>query len=322
MTLQLENWKLMQPFRTSRFSLSRNTALTVTLRDGDLIGRGECEPHEYDAAIARDVLNNIERNRANIEGGLSREELDSLLPAGPARNAIDCALWDLEAKRSRRRAWELAGVVLKPLITAYTISLSSPEDMAVQAGQNRDRPLLKVKLGQKESLASIEAVRRAAPDARLIVDVNGAWDVDELNRLAGPLASLGVELIEQPLPAGEDAELADYLGSVPLCADESCPDTTSLSTLHGKYSYINIKLDKSGGLTEGLRLAEAARTRSLGIMVGCMNGTSLAMAPAMVIGTIAEFCDLDGPLLLESDRSPGLTYEGSLIHVPIPDIWG
>lgn len=323
MTLQLDNWKLKQPFSTSQFSISRNTALTITLRDGDFIGRGECEPHECDAAVARDVVNSIERNRASIEAGLSREELNSLLPAGPARNAIDCALWDLEAKRSRRRAWDLAGVVLNsPLTTAYTISLSSPENMAVQASRNRDRPLLKVKLGEEKSLASVRAVRRAAPDARLIVDVNGAWSVDVLNGLVDQLASLGVELIEQPLPASEDVELTNYRGNLPLCADESCQDTSSLSTLNEKYSYINIKLDKTGGLTEGLRLAEAARMKSLGVMVGCMNGTSLAIAPAMVIGAMAELCDLDGPLLLENDRSPGLTYEGSLLHLPTPEIWG
>jgi L-alanine-DL-glutamate epimerase-like enolase superfamily enzyme len=182
--------------------------------------------------------------------------------------------------------------------------------------------LLKVKLGEEKSLASVRAVRRAAPDARLIVDVNGAWSVDVLNDLVDHLASLGVELIEQPLPPSEDVELSNYCGNLPLCADESCQDTSSLSTLNKKYSYINIKLDKTGGLTEGLRLAEAARMKSLGVMVGCMNGTSLAIAPAMVIGAMAELCDLDGPLLLENDRSPGLTYEGSLIHLPTPEIWG
>jgi len=323
MTLQLENWKLKQPFTTSQFSISQNTALTVQLRDGEFIGRGECEPHEHDAAIARDVLCSIERNRPLIEAGLTNQDLERLLPAGPARNALDCALWDLDAKRSGRRAWELAGVTLNsPLTTAYTISLGSPAGMAVQAARNRDRPLLKLKLGKQQSRAIVEAVRRAAPDARLIVDVNGAWNMDELNRLAAPLAKLGVELIEQPLPAGKDAELATYRGPVPLCADESCLDTTSVSTLSSGYSCINIKLDKTGGLSEALRLVEAAKARSLGIMVGCMNGTSLAIAPAMVIGALAELCDLDGPLLLERDRTPGLSYENSLIRLPTPDVWG
>ncbi len=319
----MENWKLKQPFSTSQFSISRNIALTVELRDDAFTGRGECEPHEYDADIAQGVLKMIELSRPLIEKGLDRQELQRLMPAGPARNAIDCALWDLDAKRTGRRAWELAGVELSsPLTTAYTISLNNPADMAVQAGKNRHRPLLKLKLGRQESIRCVEAVRRAAPDARLIADANGAWSIDELQRLARPLAGLGVEMIEQPLPAGDDAQLSAYVGPIPLCADESCVDTDSLRTLSGGYAYVNIKLDKTGGLTEALRLVEAARSRSLGIMIGCMNGTSLAIAPAMVIGAIADLCDLDGPLLLEHDRTPGLGYEDSLIRVPSPDVWG
>ncbi len=322
-TLRLENWKLKQAFSTSQFSISQNIALTVELRDGPFTGRGECEPHPYDAAIAQDVLAEIEKHRHLIEGGLGRQELQRVMPAAPARNAVDCAMWDLEAKRSGRRAWELAGVVLTaPLTTAYTISLASPADMAAEAGRNRHRPLLKLKLNRQECVVSVEAVRHAAPDTRLIVDVNGAWDIDELRRFAGPLAGLGVELIEQPLPAGGDAPLSSYRGPVPLCADESCLDTDSLRTLNRGYSCINIKLDKTGGLTEALRLADAARSRSLGIMVGCMNGTSLAIAPAMVIGAMADFCDLDGPLLLERDREPGLEHEVSLIRAPASELWG
>ncbi|MCI0435578.1 MAG: dipeptide epimerase, partial [Gemmatimonadetes bacterium] len=225
MTLRLENWMLKRPFSTARFSITQNTALTVELRDGELAGRGECEPHEHDADIATGVVRSIEQIRGPIESGLTRQQLDRLLPAGPARNAIDCALWDLEAKRAGRRAWELAGVALSaPLTTAYTISLAGPAEMAAEAKRHRDRPLLKVKLGRQESLAIVEAVRRAAPDARLIVDVNEAWTIDDLNRLAGPLSTLGVELIEQPLPAGDDAGLRAYRGSIPLCADESCTD--------------------------------------------------------------------------------------------------
>ncbi|MEX2125994.1 MAG: N-acetyl-D-Glu racemase DgcA [Woeseia sp.] len=323
MKLCLESWNLKAPFCTSRFCISKSNVLTVELQDGEFTGRGECEPHEYDAAITQAVVDSIERLRPAVEAGMDRHALHHLLPAGPARNAIDGALWDLDAKRAGRRAWELAGVALdSPLTTAYTISLGSPGEMAGQAGENRGRPLLKLKLGKEKGLAIVEAVRRAAPDARLIVDVNGAWNIDDLNGIADSLAGLGVELIEQPLAAGDDEELCDYSGTVPLCADESCLDTSSLSTLSEKYSYINIKLDKTGGLTEALRLVEAAKRRSLGIMVGCMTGTSLAIAPAMVIGAMAEFCDLDGPLLLEKDRTPGLTYENGLIRVPTPDIWG
>jgi L-Ala-D/L-Glu epimerase len=319
----MESWPLKQPFSTSQFSISHSTTLTVELRAGDFIGRGECEPHEHDAAIAREVMSGLEMNRRLIEAGLSRQELALLLPAGPARNAVDCALWDLEAKRSGRRAWELAGVALDaPLTTAYTISLDRPEAMAAQAREHRDRPLLKLKLGRQDSIGIVEAVRDAVPGVRLIVDVNGAWSFEELVRAAGPLAGLGVELIEQPLPPDGDSSLAAYRGPIPLCADESCLDTDSLAALSPGYSCVNIKLDKTGGLTEALRLAATAKDRSLGIMVGCMNGTSLAIAPAMVIGALAELCDLDSPLLLARDRVPGLRYENSLIRVPAPEIWG
>ena len=323
MHLSLETWKIKGRFSISRFSISQSNVLTVELRDSGLIGRGECEPHEFDVELAQDVLNSIEENRAVIEAGISMQELNDLLPAGPARNAIDCALWDLEAKRTGKRAWEIAGVTLNaPLTTAYTISLSSIQKMALHASNNRKRPLLKLKLGKKNSLAIVNAVRQAAPEARLIVDINEAWNIDDLNRLAGPLSDLGVELIEQPLPADEDEQLSIYLGPVPLCADESCLDTNSMSTLNDIYSYVNIKLDKTGGLSEALRLVEAAKNNGFSVMVGCMIGTSLAMAPAMVIGAMAEYCDLDGPLLLERDRIPGLSYENSLIHVPTTDVWG
>ena len=323
MNLSLETWKIRGHFTISRFSISQSNVLTVELRDGEFIGRGECEPHAFDASVAQEVFNSIEQNRALIEAGINRQELNDLLPAGPARNAIDCALWDLEAKRTGRRAWEIAGVTLNaPLTTAYTISLSSIQKMALHASNNRKRPLLKLKLGKKNSLAIVNAVRQAAPEARLIVDINEAWNIDDLNRLAGPLSDLGVELIEQPLPADEDEQLSIYLGPVPLCADESCLDTNSMSTLNDIYSYVNIKLDKTGGLSEALRLVEAAKNNGFGVMVGCMIGTSLAMAPAMVIGAMAEYCDLDGPLLLERDRIPGLSYENSLIHVPTTDVWG
>lgn len=323
MQLQLEHWKLRTPFRTSRFAIDENCALTVELRDSGAVGRGECEPHEHDSAIALEVLDSIERQRPMIEAGIDRDELNRAFPAGPARNALDCALWDLEAKRCGRRAWEIAGIAIQsPLTTAYTISLDDSHEMAIHAERNRERPLLKLKLGKRDSLGKVRAVREAAPLARLIVDVNEAWSIDDLNTLAGPLSDLGVELIEQPLAAGEDKELAGYSGAVPLCADESCLDTASLLTLNTKYDYVNIKLDKTGGLTEALRLLEAARNRELGIMVGCMNGTSLAIAPAMIIGAVADYCDLDGPLLLERDRTPGLTYEDSRVLLPTSDLWG
>jgi L-alanine-DL-glutamate epimerase-like enolase superfamily enzyme len=246
-----------------------------------------------------------------------------LLPAGPARNAIDCALWDLEAKRSGQRAWHNAGIALEQsLETAYTIGLDSAEIMGAKAAKYQHRALLKLKLGHQNSLELVEAVRSQAPNSTLIVDANEAWTFEQLSELAEPLAALGVVLIEQPLPAGQDQALADYRGSVPLCADESCLDRNSLAAVKQRYSFINIKLDKTGGLTEALLLADEAKSLGLRIMVGCMTGTSLAMAPAMLIGSMAEFCDLDGPLLLAEDRSPGLVYHASNVHRPESATWG
>ncbi|WP_321397069.1 N-acetyl-D-Glu racemase DgcA [Emcibacter sp.] len=318
-----EVWPLAGSFNISRVNLTESYVVSVELRDGEYLGRGECEAHESDPAQMDVVEAIIEGLRPELERGIDRAVLSGLLPAGPARNALDCALWDLEAKKSGRRAWENAGVVLdKPLLTAYTIGLDTVDGMAAKAARYRHRELLKVKLNEHDSLERIRSIRQAAPDSRLIVDANEAWTFDLLTELADPFAGLGVELIEQPLPAGGDRELENYKGRVPLCADEACLDRASLSHIRGRYSYINIKLDKTGGLTEALALAKDAQAMGLGIMVGCMTGTSLAMAPAMMIGALAEFCDLDGPLLLARDRSPGLIYEDSLVHIPTSEVWG
>lgn len=323
LTIKKEVWPLDGSFTISRVSMTESYTLVVDLQDGAHVGRGECEPHESDPSQMEAVETIINRLRPEIEQGLTREALSSLLPAGPARNALDCALWDLEAKKAGRRAWEMAGVTMpSSLVTAYTICLETPEEMAAKSARHKDRALLKLKLGATDSLARVAAVRQAAPDARLIVDANEAWSYEELSRLADPLAQYGVELIEQPLPAGADQALENYQGPVPLCADESCLDRNSLAEVSGRYSFINIKLDKTGGLTEALKLVEAAEEKGLRIMVGCMTGTSIAMAPAMIIGAMAEFCDLDGPLLLAKDRSPGLRYEQSFVHIPDREMWG
>ena len=323
LTIRKEVWQLKEPFVISRVSMNKSFVLVVELRDGQHLGRGECEPHESDSSRSRDVEDTIEDLREKIAQGLTRDELAQLLPPGPARNAIDCALWDLEAKKTGQRAWEIAGVALcKPLITAYTICIGSPAEMAAKAVLNRDRPLLKLKLNAQLCLERVRAVREAAPNSKIIVDANEAWSYQQLVELAEPLAELNVALIEQPLPAGKDEELAHYLGPVALCADESCLDRDSLVTVKQRYQFINIKLDKTGGLTEALNLAKQAKQSGLRIMVGCMTGTSLAMAPAMLIGALAEFCDLDGPLLLKIDREPGLRYENSLVHLPQKELWG
>jgi L-alanine-DL-glutamate epimerase-like enolase superfamily enzyme len=269
------------------------------------------------------VIAQIEVLRPQLEGGMSRDDLARALEPGAARNAVDCALWDLEAKRSGTPVWQLAGLgEPKPLTTAYTLSLGEPEAMGAAASANAHRPLLKIKLGGAGDIERVRAVRTGAPDSRLIVDANEAWSPDMLDANLAAMADLGVSLIEQPLPAGHDDALEGIDRPVPICADESCHDRASLSALTGRYDVINIKLDKTGGLTEALLLAEAAKAAGLRLMVGCMVGTSLAMAPAMLVGGMAEFVDLDGPLLMAEDRQPGIHFQGSLMDPAPANLWG
>ena len=245
------------------------------------------------------------------------------LPPGAARNALDCALWDLEAKISGRPVYELAGLTApRPLATAYTLSLNDPEIMGQTAAQHADRPLLKIKLAGRDDLDRVAAIRANAPDSTLIVDANEGWSADQVEPLSAALARLGVALIEQPLPADQDALLAELEHPVPFCADESCHTAADLAELAARYECVNLKLDKTGGFSEGLRLAAEARACGLDLMVGCMIATSLAMAPAVLLAQQARFVDLDGPLLLQKDRERGLRYEGSLLHPPHPQLWG
>jgi L-alanine-DL-glutamate epimerase-like enolase superfamily enzyme len=266
----------------------------------------------------------IEAQREALENGLSREALQGLMPAGAARNAVDCALWDLDAKLSGIRAHVTAGIDrLAPATTAYTISLGAPEAMAAAAAKAADRPILKIKLGGAGGdFERIAAVREAAPDSTLIADANEGWTEENLAAHMAACAQAGFALVEQPLPAGRDGALAALSRPVPICADESVHDRAGLDRLVGLYDAINIKLDKTGGLTEALALAEAARERGFSLMIGCMVGSSLAMAPALVLAPRARFVDLDGPLLLARDREPGLVYEGSLVYPPSPALWG
>ena len=245
------------------------------------------------------------------------------MPPGAARNALDAAFWDLDAKRADRRVAELAGIgVLRPVVTAYTLSLDTPENMAAAAKVQRDRPLLKLKLTGDGDVERVRAVRRAAPASRLIVDANEGWSERHLTEVMPVLAEFGVELIEQPLPAGADDALAHVPHPIPVCADESCHTRADLDRLAGKYDAVNIKLDKSGGLTEALALAAEARRRGFSVMVGCMIGTSLSMAPAMLVAQQATIVDLDAPLLLASDRAHGLRYDGSTLYPPEAALWG
>jgi L-alanine-DL-glutamate epimerase-like enolase superfamily enzyme len=297
--------------------------VVVELAADGVVGRGEATPYPRYGETVEGVLDQIEAARDEVEAGADRARLQTLLPAGAARNALDCALWDLAAKRGGVRAWTLAGRDrLDPVKTAYTLSLAAPEAMAEAARAAARRPLLKLKIGGPGDLDRVEAVRAAAPRTRLIVDANEALDFEALRRLAPEFARLDVKLVEQPLPAGEDAALEGYACPVPLCADESVHTRAELADAARRYACVNIKLDKAGGLTEALALRDAVRAAGLEVMAGCMVATSLAMAPALLIAQGAAFVDLDGPLLLARDRTPGLTYLGSMIEPPRADLWG
>ncbi|MDF1727340.1 MAG: dipeptide epimerase [Sulfitobacter sp.] len=314
-----DTFKLAQVFTISRGSRTEAKVLTVRITEGGVTGWGECVPYaRYD-----ETLESVTAQIKGLEGAPTREGLYDLLPAGAARNAVDCALWDLEAKRTGKRVWELAGLAAPgPEITAYTLSLAEPDEMRAQAAKNAHRPLLKIKLGTPDDMPRLEAVRAGAPDAIIIVDANEGWSAEIYADLAPHLQRLGVALVEQPLPAGEDEALIGLDRPVPLCADESAHDSSTLAALKGKYDVVNIKLDKTGGLTEALRLRDAARAEGYDIMVGCMVGSSLAMAPATLVAQGARIVDLDGPLLLGEDRPHPLTFDARGVHPPQAKLWG
>ena len=296
----------------------------ASISEGGFVGRGECVPYaRYGESIAS-VVAQIEALGARITAGISREELGQACPAGAARNALDCALWDLQAKQTGQPAWVLAGVAPpRPCVTAYTLSLDTPAAMAAAAAKAAQFPLLKLKLGTGDVVETVAEVHASAPNAKLIVDANESWDAALLALVSPRLKQMNVALIEQPLPAGKDAALAGMPRPVPLCADESCHGVDSLAQICGRYDLINIKLDKTGGLTQALALAHAARMQGLGIMIGCMVATSLAMAPAALLAGLADYVDLDGPLLLARDRPGGLKFDpGGVLHPPERTLWG
>ena len=323
LSVRIERWPLAGVFAISRGSKTEAVVVVAELSDGTHRGRGESVPYARYGETPDGIVAAIEAERPVLRRGLDRGALQRAMPAGAARNALDCAYWDVNAKRAGRRVHELAGLgVPGPLTTAYTISLGSAAAMAAAAEQAAWRPLLKVKLGGDDDGTRIGAVRRAAPRAQLIVDANEGWNLDNFEANLAACADAGVTLIEQPLPEGRDEALARIKRPVPVCADESVHDRASLDALTGKYDVVNIKLDKAGGLTEALALAAEAERRGLAIMVGCMVATSLAMAPAMLAAQHAQVVDLDGPLLLAKDRPDGLRYEGSLVYPPDPALWG
>lgn len=314
-----ETFRLAQVFTISRGSRTEAHVLAVSIRKNGHEGRGECVPY----ARYGESLDSVADQVAGLPARFDHADLPDLLPPGAARNAVDCALWDLAAKQSGRPVWQLAGLPAPgPEITAFTLSLDTPQAMREQAARNAHRPLLKIKLGTPDDMPRLEAVRAGAPAPRIIVDANEGWSAEVYADLAPHLLRLGVALVEQPLPAGKDEILAEMARPLPVCADESCHDRDSLAHLRGRYDMVNIKLDKTGGLTEALALKAAAQARGFGIMVGCMVGTSLAMAPAVLVAQGVGFTDLDGPLLLAEDRTPALFYDDAGVHPANPALWG
>ena len=332
--IEAESWVYKVPFRVSRGAEAALDVVVVTLTDADgHVGRGEAAGVDYDGETVPLLCAQIEAVRPAIERGLKETaagrpgldlpKLATLLPPGGARNAVDCALWDLTAKQRRVSVWELAGVANpRQLTTCITLGIDTDDAVAAGARRYAQWPLIKVKVDGARHLEVVRLVHELCPSTRLIVDPNQAWTCGLLNRLAPELQSLGVVLIEQPVPRGEDQTLRNYIGSIRLAADESVADRAGLAAVKDLYQVVNVKLDKTGGLTEALALAQDARALGLQVMVGCMAGTSLAMAPGMVVGQVAEFVDLDGPLLHAADREHGIAYDRGLMQLPSATLWG
>ncbi len=314
-----ESFALARTFTISRGSKTEARVLTCSVTRGGVTGRGECVPY----ARYGETVDSVAAQIATLPGGVTRAALQTALPPGAARNAVDCALWDLAAKAAGRRVWQLAGLSEpQPCVTAYTLSLDTPAAMEAAARNHAHRPILKIKLGTPDDMPRLEAVRRGAPHARLIVDANEGWTPGVYADLAPRLVAMGVALVEQPLPVGQDGMLAEMARPLPVCADESCHDRDSLAVLRDRYDMVNIKLDKAGGLTEALALRDQAQAMGFGVMVGCMVGTSLAMAPAVLVAQGAAWVDLDGPLLLSRDREGPLRYDAAGVHPPEAGLWG
>jgi L-alanine-DL-glutamate epimerase-like enolase superfamily enzyme len=314
-----DTFRLAEIFRLARGSRSEAKVLTVRVAGDGVTGWAECVPY----ARYGETLDSVTAQIAGLPADIARHDLQDALPPGAARNAVDCALWDLAARQTGTPVWRLAGLPQPaPQITAFTLSLDSAENMRAAAQRNAARPLLKIKLGTPDDLTRLEAVRAGAPESRIVVDANEGWSADVYADLVPHLRRLHVEMVEQPFPAGRDDLLAEIARRVPVCADESCHDRASLRELHGKYDMINIKLDKTGGLTEALALREQALAEGFEVMVGCMVGSSLAMAPAVLVAQDAAITDLDGPLLLAEDRECPLHYDALGVHPAMPALWG
>lgn len=321
--VEIERFRLTQPFVIARGTRTHATVVTAILHRGGSMARGECVPYARYGESVESVVEALNSQRAALTGGMDRALLQQVMPAGAARNALDCALWDLASKEAGRRVWELAGLAAPlPTTTAFTLSLGTPESMAEEARKEAARPLLKLKLGGADDVARLYSVRAAAPRAELIVDANESWTEAMLEAHLDACVACGVTLVEQPLPAGQDAILAELPRRINFCADESVHDRAGLAALRGRYDLINVKLDKTGGLSEALALVEAARALGFGIFVGCMVASSLGTAPAMLLAGQADYVDLDAPLLLAEDRMPGIKFAQSVLQPPPADLWG
>lgn len=320
-TFHIETWPLKAPFSITGHTFTEMRVLIVTLQENGQTGRGESAGVYYLNETADSILAQAQTLAAELEQGLTRADLQHRLPLGGARNAIDCALWDLDCKLSGQSIWSLTDIKPAATHSVYTVGIDTPEAMAANA-KTQDSPQLKVKLDGEHPLACLQAVCAARPDAKIVVDANQAWDFQQLKTLVPAFQALDILMIEQPLKRGEDAELEHYQSPIPLCADESCLDRSELAQAAQRYAMVNIKLDKTGGLTEALALARAAKEKGLGLMVGNMGGTSLAMAPAYVVAQYCQFVDIDGPVLLAKDRSQAMDYQGGEVSAPQGDLWG
>ena len=319
----IESWASLIPFRIANYEWDDYPSVVCEIEQDGVVGWGEALGVYYNDETEKTMLKQLEAVTAALEAGASRADLLELLPPGGARNAADAALWDLEAQLSGKSVWEMAGVAADPVLTVFTIGLEDePEQMSAGAAAASDVSLLKIKLNNDRPVERITAIREARPDVRLVVDVNQGWTFDELTDYGPELADLGVEFIEQPLPRGGDEQLEGYESLIPLCADESCLHLGELDQAASRYQMINIKLDKTGGLTHALELAAAIKAKGLNIMVGSMCGSSLAMAPHHVVAQLADYADIDGPLLMKNDRRSGLVYDRGLVSLPTHRFWG
>lgn len=322
LTVGQKNWPLHKPFKISRNVHEYSETVICEIADGALTGRGEAAGVSYNGETQITIMERIADMAATIESGMSRQELQAAMAPGGARNAIDCALWDLEAKQAGKTIWQLLGLHPQPVTTVYTVGIDEPARMQADAAAHSRYPFIKVKVGIGDPIEQIAAINRGAPESAIVIDANQAWTIAELERYAEPLMAMGVEMIEQPMDRELDEALRQYAAPLPICADESCATSADLDRLKGLYSMVNIKLDKSGGLTEALKLATDARAMGFELMVGNMLGSSLAMAPAFVIAQYCRYVDLDGPLLQAEDCANAMHYENGRVGVFSPALWG